>query len=414
MIKPTPFYPRQVELNRTMLWENWAGYAAPLQYQYATTVEYFASRNAAALFDTSPLFKYRIHGPEATGFLAGVLTRDIRGCGPGQAQYTLWSDDRGYVLEDGVILHLEAEEYLLTAARPNLRYFRKLAAGMRVEVTDLSEAYGILALQGPHSHDILETLTDRPVTLPYFGVTRSEIAGRPVVLSRTGYTGDLGYELWIRAEEALEVWDALMAKGRDYNLTPMGVTALSMARIDAGLLMIEVDFHSARHSWVDAQRETPLELGFGWMLRALEEDDRSFVGRRAIEREVSEGRTRWTTVGLEVESEPYERLYNEQGLIAPKAGVLVQGTQSLYDRDWTVDPESQWLGYSTSYMFSPILKKHIAIAKVPLELVAPGHRLYMELVVLNRPRYVPVRVTRMPFYNPPRKRAPVPQRSEQS
>lgn len=414
MIRKTPFYPRQVELNQTMLWESWAGYAAPLQYQYSTAVEYFASRNAAALFDTSPLFKYRIRGREATRFLAGVLTRDVRGCAPGQAQYTLWCDDRGYVLEDGVLLHVADNDYLLTAARPNLRYFRGLAGGMAVEITDVSEGYGILALQGPHSHDILETLSAAPIGLDYFGVARCEVAGRPLILSRTGYTGDLGYELWIRAEDALEVWDRLMERGADYNITPMGVTALSMARIDAGLLMIDVDFRSARHSWVDAQRETPRELGFHWMLRRLEEDDRVFVGRHAIEREVREGRTRWTTVGLEVESAAYERLYNDEGLIAPKAGVLVQGTQSLYDRDWTVDPESEWLGYSTSYMFSPILKKHIAIAKVPLALASAGTRLFMELVVLNRPRYVPVRVTRMPFYDPPRKRASMRQRSEQS
>lgn len=407
MVKKTPFYARQVELNETMLWEHWAGYAIPTRYQYSTVFEYFATRNSAGLFDTSPLFKYRFKGPDATKFLAGVLTRDIRHCAIGQAQYTIWCDDRGFVIEDGVVLHVAEDEYWLTSAEPNLRYFSQLIGRLQVEVTDMSENYGILALQGPHSLNILQQLSDAPAKLNYFEVTETEIAEKAVVVSRTGYTGDLGYEIWVKSDDALAVWDALMEAGRGYNITPMGMTALSMARLDAGLLMIEIDFSSSRYSWVDAQRETPLELGLGWMLRGLKKDDRAFIGRRAIEQEKANNTSRWKTVGLELDPQTYENIYNNNGLIAPKADLLIQETLYLYNDDFNSNPNSQYVGYITSFMFSPILKKHIAIAKLQPNFAKRGAEVYVELEVLHRSQYFPARVVRMPFYNPTRKTAPV-------
>lgn len=405
MVKTTPFHPRLVELNQTMFWHHWAGYASPNQYQYSIVTEYFAARNAAALFDTSPLFKYRLKGPDVTKFLAGVLTRDIRTCATGQAQYTIWCDDRGFVIEDGVILHVADDEYWLTAAEPNLRYFSDLIGRQQVEISDISEEYGILALQGPHSLDVLQQLTKAPANLSYFGLSETKIAKKPVIVSRTGYTGDLGYEIWIKSEDALAVWDALMEAGRGYNLIPMGMTALSMARMDAGLLMIDIDFSSARYAWVDRQRETPLELNLNWMLRNLEKDERAFIGRRAIEQEIANKTSRWKTVGLELDPQAYEKIYNSHGIIAPKAGVLIQDTLYVYNNDYNINPDSQYIGYVTSFMFSPVLKKHIAIAKIQEGFNNLGAEVYIELEVLHRSKYFPARVRRMPFYNPARKTA---------
>ncbi len=399
MVKTTPFYPCLAPLCQTMLWKHWAGYAVAQNYQFSTLSEYFAIRSGVAVFDTSPLFKYRIQGPDAESFLAGVLARDIRSCQPGQAQYTIWCDDEGYVLEDGVVLRLSADDFLLTAAEPNLRYLDNLIGRRRVEISDVSREYGILALQGPHSRTVLSQLTEAAVDLPYFHVTETKIANRPIILSRTGYTGDLGFELWIKAEHAVDVWEALMAAGAGFNITPMGMWALKMARIEAGLLLLEVDFDTSRYAWIKAQRETPLELGFDWMFRKLDEDERPFIGRQAIENEKKNKTTRWKTVGLMLDWQAYEHAYNDIGLIAPKNTTPIEEAHSLYDA------EGNYLGYATSLMYSSLLKRHIAIGKLPPDLSKPGSAAYIELMVVHRPKYVLANVVRMPFYDPPHKKA---------
>jgi aminomethyltransferase len=398
MIKTTPFHPRLAPLSETMLWKHWSGYAVAQNYQFSTLFEYFAIRNSVAVFDTSPLFKYRIKGADAEQFLAGVLTRDIRKCQSGQAQYTIWCDDAGYLLEDGVVLRLSEEEYLLTSAEPNLRYLSNLIGRQQVEISDISYEYGILAVQGPHSRTVLAQLSKAAVDLPYFHVTQTKIGKKPVVLSRTGFTGDLGFELWIRAEDALVVWDALMAAGAGYNIIPIGLLALKLARIEAGLLLMDVDFSSSRYAWVAGQRETPLELGFDWMLRRLDKDDRPFIGRFAIEQEIVNKTSRWKTVGLMLDWQAYEQVYNEIGLIAPKESIPIEEAHSLYDA------KHNYLGYATSLMYSSLLKRHIAIGKLPLHLSQPGDVAYLELMVLHRPKYVLAHVVKMPFYDPPRKK----------
>ncbi len=225
MPRTTPFHEQVEPLNQTGVWKHWSGYLVAPQYQYSLTSEYYAIRNAAAVLDTSPLFKYRFTGQGARPLLERVLARDVGACAVGRAQYTCWCDERGYVLQDGVVVHVAEQEYLLTAAEPALRYFRNAAREMGltdVEVEDISDAFGILALQGPHAYAVLEQLTDVATPLRYFGVARGIVAGCDVVVSRTGYTGDLGYELWIRSEDAGRVWDALMDAGQGHNITPIG------------------------------------------------------------------------------------------------------------------------------------------------------------------------------------------------
>lgn len=400
MVKKTPFYGCTGPLNEMMLWEHWAGYLVAQQYQHSVNFEYYAIRNSAGLFDTSPLFKYAFKGADVTHFLSGVLARDIRPCQVGQAQYTIWCDDEGWILEDGVIMRVGEDEYWLTAAEPNLRYFRNLVGyGQDVTVEDISEQYGILALQGPHSLNVLNELTKDAKELGYFELTHTKVAKKEVVLSRTGYTGDLGYELWVKAADAEVVWQTLMEAGAGYNIIPFGQKVLHMARIDAGMLLIDIEYHSARHAWTDEQRSSPIELGLGWMFRGLKEDERPFIGRHAIEKELAEKSSRWRLVGIEVDWESYEETYTKLGMMPPKESTPIEEAMSLYDEN------KAWQGHTTSYFFSPLLKKHVAIAKVVPKKAKKGTPLQLELMINDRPRLVQAQVVKLPFFNPERKTA---------
>jgi aminomethyltransferase len=399
MIRTTPFHERTSAANVSGLWEHWSGYLVAQKYQLSEKFEYFAIRNAAGLFDSSPLYKYRIAGPDAERFLAGVLIRDVRQCEPGHAQYTAWCDDRGFIVEDGVVLRLESDEFLLTAAEPNLAYFEGLVGRLDVTIEDVSDAWGVLAVQGPRSRDILATLTPLVTDLPYFGVARTTIGKVPVLVSRTGFTGDLGFELWVPAANAVKVWDAVWAASRGQGVIPFGLTALYMARIEAGLVLLDVDFHSSRFAWTDADRTTPIELGLGWMIRDIKTDDREFIGRDAIQRELAGKTSRWKLSGLVVDWREYDRIYDEAGLIPPKDHTPIQDEYYIYD------DELNQLGYATSQMYSPMLQRHIALARVPLDRSAPGSRVKLEMAVNHRYEYFDAYVARTPLFNPQRRTA---------
>jgi aminomethyltransferase len=361
--------------------------------------EYFAIRNSAAVIDTSPLYKYRITGKDAEPFLAGVLTRDIRKCRPGQAHYTVWCDDDGWVIEDGVILRHSADEFLLTAARPNMAYLQDLAGPMAVVVEDVSKEIGALALQGPYAREILKQLAPEMEGIGYFRLTPAKIGGAAVTISRTGYTGDLGYEIWVERDEAVDVWDAVFEVATPYGVIPAGQTALLIARIEAGLVLIDVDYHSSRYAWNDDQRTTPHELGLGWMLRDLESDERNFIGRRAIERESREGSSRWRTVGITVDWEDWNRVYNERGLIPPKDHTPEHGGMMIYDE------KVERIGYTPSFVYSPIVQRHVGIARVHPEHAAVGAEVSLEVTIDHRYDLVKANVSRLPFFDPPRKTA---------
>jgi len=394
MIKETPFHPRTSAANETGLWSHWSGYLAADKYQMSDKFEYFAIRNSAAVIDTSPLYKYRIHGADAERYLAGVLVRDIRKCRPGQAHYTAWCDDEGWVIEDGVILRLSEEEFLLTAAEPNLAYLDGLKSGKSVEIEDVSEGYGALALQGPYSKKILAQLAPEAEGVGYFHLTPAKIGKAPVTISRTGYTGDLGYEIWVEADDALEVWDRLVEVAAPYGVVPAGQNALLITRIEAGLILIDVDFHSARYAWNDDQRATPHELNMGWMLRDLKSDDRAFIGRRAIELEVDEVSSRWKTVGIVVDWQHWAKTHNDRGLVTPKDHTPEHGGMMLYD------DAIERIGYTPSFVYSPVLQNHIGIARLRPEHADIGTRVGLEVTIDHRYEVVDSYVTRLPFYNP--------------
>jgi aminomethyltransferase len=399
MIRTTPFHERLSKLNETGLWEHWSNHLTATRYQMSEKFEYVAIRDSAGLFDTSPLYKYRISGPDAERFLAGVLTRDIRTCPPGHAQYTLWCDDRGYIVEDGVILRHAADDFVLTTAEPNLAWLDGLTGRLDVGIEDVSDRWAVLAVQGPRSRDLIASVTPAVVGLPYFGIVATTIAKVPVHISRTGFTGDLGFEIWVPAADALRVFDAIWAAGKGRHIIPIGMTALYMARIEAGLVLLDVDFHSSRYAWTDADRTTPTELGMGWMLRGLETDDRPFIGRDAIRRELATGSSRWRLTGLVVDWRDYDRIYDAAGLIPPKDHTPIQDEYYIYDDDL------EQLGYATSQMYSPILQRHIALARVPIDRQAPGSRVKLELAVNHRYEYFDAHVTRLPLYNPERRTA---------
>jgi len=405
MPKTTPFHKRLDGLNQTRIWKNWSGYLVAPSYQYSIATEYYSIRNAVSLLDTSPLFKYRFSGADSIELLMRAFARDIRKCRIGQAQYTAWCDEQGFVVQDGVILRVAENEFWLTAAEPSLRYFRQIARSMKLAnalIEDVTAQFGILALQGPHAHNVIAQLTDDATSLKYFRLANTKIEGKEVVVSRTGFTGDLGYEVWVRSEDAIQVWDALMKAGADYNIIPIGTTALKMARVEAGLLLMDVDFHSSRFAWVDAQRETPIELGWDWMFRGLEKEDRNFIGRSAIEAEFKNASSRWTTVGLAVDWHDYERVHLEAGISPPKYELYREETMSLYRRG---GKEWDYAGYASSFLFSSLLKKPIAIAKLPLDLAKPGTEVDIEIPVIRKPVNVLARVCEMPFFDPDRKTA---------
>ena len=308
----TAFHPRTADLNRKMQWREWSGYFASSVYADFHDIEYNAIREAAALIDVSPLFKYRVSGSDATRLVDRVITRDASRMKPGTVYYTPWCDEHGKVIDDGTVHLLDDGSFRWTAADPQLRWLRLNAAGLDVDIVEETEAVAALALQGPLSRAVLEAATGESFAdLRYFRRRPTMFrAGRtkiPVDVSRTGYTGDLGYELWIPVEHAVAVWDALMEAGAAYGIRPAGMLALDVARLEAGLILIEVDYTSARHALNPEQNYSPFEIGLG---RLVNFDKGDFVGRLALEREQKAGGPERRLVGQQLDWYDNEKLYD--------------------------------------------------------------------------------------------------------
>jgi aminomethyltransferase len=390
----TPFHPRTMALCESMSWRDWAGYFAVSAYEASHEREYNAIRNAAALIDVSPLFKYRVSGRDATRLVDRVVTRDVTKMAVGQVSYTNWCDGFGKVIDDGTVSRLGPELYRWTAAEPNLRWIRQNAHGLEVLVEDVSDELAALALQGPTSREILRSCVSGDVAgLKYFRVMKAELRGIPVEISRTGYTGDLGYEIWVKAENALPVWDALIAAGRPYDITPTGMLALDVARIEAGLILLDVDYTSAKRALIPSQKYSPFEIGLG---RLVSLQKAPYVGQAALQREAREGASR-ELVGLDVSWDDVERLYEQAGLAPQLPATASRVSVPVYRGGVQV-------GRASSTTWSPTLKRMIALATVARGSTAPGTRLQMEMTVEHRRRQVGVTVAKLPFFDPPRKR----------
>ena len=392
----TAFHERTFDLCESLSYREWSGYYAVSSYELHHEHEYNAIRNASALIDITPLFKYRLTGKDATRLVDRVITRDMKKVKVGQVIYTPWCDEQGKVIDDGTVSRLEENKYRWTAADPSLRWFTQNAAGMDVQIEDISETTVALALQGPTSGRLLKSFVkDANIeNLKYFRVTRGTLAGVEVDISRTGYTGDLGYEIWIPTEHAIKVWDALMEHGKAFDIHAAGMLALDVSRIEAGLLLIDIDFNSSKKALIDEQKYSPFEMGLG---RLVNLDKNRFVGQKALIEEQKRGHAR-EIVGLEIDWPQVESLYEAVGLppsISPIASRVAV----------PVFKEGNQVGKATSSTWSPTLKKMIALATVKREFTRPGTRLQFEITVEAVRHQVRAKVVKTPFFNPKRKTA---------
>ena len=391
----TPFFERTSKLNEAQEWRNWSGYLAATKYELTHDNEYFAIRTKAALLDITPLYKYRIQGIDAESFLDRLVTRNIRICKIGQVMYTPWCDQQGKQIDDGTVHRLAKEDFRLTSAEPNLEWLLLNAEGMDVDITDKSKEIAALALQGPNSRAILNALaSDRLDSLKYFWLMETRLDGIPVTISRTGYTGDLGYEIWIQPEDALDVWDLLIEQGEVFGITPAGLHALDMARIEAGLILLDVDYVSSRQAVVNLRKSSPFELGLEWAVKLKKND---FIGKQALEIEHSQI-NEWEFVGIEIEWNELEEHYRSLDLPPGLPRLAWRTSTPIYKRNNQV-------GYATSGTWSPILKRYIALAHIKSEYAKLGTQLKFELNVEHYRKLTSAVVVKTPFFDPERKRS---------
>jgi len=390
-LKRTPFQERTEKLCLPQNWRRWAGYVSAGSYELTLDREYWAIRNAAALIDVTPLMKYILKGRDASSLLNRVVTRDMDRLKVGQVYYTGWCDDEGKMIDDGTVSRLDEFTYRMTSAEPNLRWLMMNAVGLEVEITEVTDSVAALSLQGPNSRSVLKRVCESDVDgLKYFRVMQNKMDGIPVTISRTGYTGDLGYEIWMKNEHALRVWDLLMAAGSDYGIAPVGILAMDMARVEAGLFMLEVDYTSSSHAWIEPQKSSPFELGLDWTV-ALDKKG-YFVGRRALEREKKEG-SAWKLMGLEVDWEGMEKLYKEVGLPPQIPGMAIRASLPVFVGNVQV-------GYASTSSWSPLLKKYIALAHLQRPYYEVGTSVRMEITVEHHRQHAPAKVVKLPFYEP--------------
>jgi aminomethyltransferase len=378
-----------------MNWRRWSGYAAASSYELHHDREYWAIRNSAGLLDVSPLFKYRIAGPDAERLMDRIVTRDVTKCRLHQVQYTPWCDDDGKVMDDGTLTRLDSDIFRLTSALPNLRWLEDNARGMDVAVADVSDDIAALALQGPKSRAILHAAAGGAADdLRFFHMTEGQIGGAPVQISRTGYTGDLGYEIWTTPEHALTLWDTLTEVGAAHRMIPAGMLALDIARVEAGLILIDVDYVPAHQAVIEDRKSSPFELGLGW---AVKLDKPSFVGREALLAEKARG-PEWEFVGLEVSWDSMETLYGTVGLPPQLPSEGWRTSRPVY-------AGSRQVGYATSGCWSPLLKKYIALTHLQTPHSRLGNDLSIEITVEHQRKKAAAKVVSAQFFNPERKRS---------
>ena len=392
----SPFHPRTAKLCTSYAWKQWGGYYAVNHFGESHLPEYWAFREGCAVTDVTPLLKYELEGRDAARLLSRMLVRDVAGLRVGRVAYACWCDEAGKVIDDGTVSRLGEERFFLTAAEPSLSWLGRLARGLDVEVRDLSERVAALSLQGPTSRDVLRRCSDADMgALGFFRTADARLDGTPVRISRTGYSGDLGYELWCDAPDAVKVWDAVASAGRSLGLEPAGIEALDMARIEAGFIMLGVDYYSAPRVTIDARRSTPYEIGLDW---CVELEREAFLGQQALREEAARGAA-WKLVGVEADWRELEELYASYDLPPALAPAASRATVPLY-------ADGRFVGQVTSSVWSPLLKRHLSLASVKASHAALGTRVELEHTVLYERRKVSARIVERPFFDPERKRKP--------
>lgn len=393
---PSPFHPRTQQHCTSLLWKDWAGYYAVRSFDTYMEREYFAFRQAAGMIDVTPLFKYEVYGPDAAAFLSRVMVKDIAKLKTGQVTYCCWCDDDGKVVDDGTVSRLEDDYFRVTAAEPARAWLERYTRGYAVTVEDSTARLAALSIQGPTSRDVLRALAGSAVdALKFFRLTRAAIDGLDVIVSRTGYTGDLGYEIWANSADAVVLWDAALAAGKPYGLLPAGLDALDVTRVEAGFLMNGVDYYSAHHCLIESRKSTPYELALGWTVNL---DRETFNGQAALRAEHAVGRRR-AFVGLVLDWDEFEAHFARRGLPPEVPPGAWRTPVPVYDRD------GKQIGQATSGAWSPILKQNLALATVQGGYGKPGTELRIEITVEYERKRVRATVAKKPFFDPDRKRA---------
>jgi aminomethyltransferase len=379
MLLQTPFHSRVAAACELNEWSNWKGYTTPLCY-FDVGLEYFAIRNSTGVFDLSPMIKYRITGPDAEAYLNRLVTRDVSKIKVGRVGYTIWCDEQGQVMDDGTIFHLGENDYRLCSYTHVIDWMSWSAVGFDVSIVDETADVAALSVQGPTSCSSLRTMgLEGLEQLKPFGIMNFTWEGVPVMVSRTGFTGDLGYEVWIEPAMAETLWDKLFAAGKDYLIKPVGGDAYELARIEAGFLQAGVDFVPAEETVRIGRSRSPFELGLEWL---VDLDKPVFNGRKALLEEKKKG-SRYRTVMLDIEgNKPAEHAF-----------VYVGNKQ---------------VGNITSAAWCPTTKSNFAIATVDAAYGNPGSELIAEIYYereLNWTRLMAkCTVVEGSLFNPPRRR----------
>jgi aminomethyltransferase len=391
----TPFHTRTAALCVSQNWRTWSGYFVASSYDVVHDYEYHAIRNSAGLIDVSPLYKYDVRGRDALKLVNRVITRDAAKCAVGQALYSCLCEDDGAVIQDGTLFRLAEDHFRFHLADASFRWLKLNAFGMDVSIEEVSEQIAALALQGPNAFEILRKIVDVDLTqLRFFRFKRGKILEVPVIISRTGYTGDLGYEIWFGAAHAEGIWDLLVEKGKGFGIKPAGMLALDVARLEAGFILLEVDYISAEKAMIASQKYSPFEIGLGWTVD-LKKDH--FVGSKAL-RELNGRAPSRQIVGLEINLSDYEYLFRQAGLPPQFPIAAWRGGVPVYK-------DEKQVGHATTGGWSPTLKKYIALATVEQEFNQTGTQLEIEASVNYARKTTGVTVVQLPFYDPVRKRA---------
>jgi aminomethyltransferase len=392
----TPFFPRTSALCHSMKYKEWAGYYAVCSYDTLHEPEYYAFRNSAGLLDVSPLYKYSIKGSGAAAFLSRIMVRNISKLEVGRVSYCCWCNEDGKVIDDGTVMRRSENEFFVTSADPSYSWFSRFLRGYDVVLEDISDQIAGLALQGPTSRDILKQVCDADLdNLKFFSTKKSKADGFDVYVSRTGYTGDLGYEIWVENEHALKLWDAIMKAGKNYDIRPAGLDALDTTRVEAGLILKDVDYFNALHALTADRMSSPYELSLGWTVD-LKRDP--FNGQTALQAEKEQGST-WAIVGLDINWPQLEELYYNRGLPPVIGSHAWRSSVPIY----TGKDKKTQVGYATSGTWSPILKKNIALATIEKKYDQLGSELQFEVTVEHKRYTVSAIVSKSQFYNPEHK-----------
>ncbi|MEQ1567513.1 MAG: aminomethyltransferase family protein [Myxococcota bacterium] len=411
MARTTPFHPRTAARCRSFLWKEWNGFAAVRAYDSHSEEEYFAIRHRVGLIDVSPLCKYDVSGPHAATLLSRVFSRDVEKLGERRVVYGVLVDPRGKVLDDGTCAHLEGGTFRLCTSERWAWWLERNARGLDVTIEDTTDRYAALALQGPRAREVLGPLLEVDGAggartgfdlgqMPFFRVRRLRIAGKLGWVARTGYTGDLGYELFVDAADALPVWDAVAESGTAHGLTPFGLDALDVARIEAGFILQGVDYFSSRAAMIEPRRSTPDEIGLGGTVDL--ERATPLLGQDQIVAERARGPA-WDLVGVELDWTEIERLYHSYGLPPHLAPIACRSAVPVYAEDGRTQ-----VGQVTSSTWSPLLKRYLALATVRRPYHELGTRLRVEHTVEFERRSVRATVVPRTFFDPDRKRSTTP------